>query len=517
MDTSIKEHVSDALQLSRRRLGLLGMAALGGLALGECASAAAAGVDDLVVAYGAIGANRHPWQAVITVDFDILNLIFDPLLTSNADGGIVPSLAETWERTSPTVIRLKLREGAAFHDGRRVTAEDVKYSIELAHDPRAILGFYYRSWLDRVEIVDDRTVEIVAKTPSRLAPQIIAFISFIMPTGARLENYTAPIGSGPYRFVEFVPNNRLKLERNPTWWGPPPRFRTITIRQIPEPSTRIAALASAEVDYAENIPVEDIATVEASRKKIISAPTTRLLYVGFNRTGATPVQDKLVRQAVNHAIDKEGIRAALFNGLGAPAESIIPAGFKYRSAKLARYDYDPDKAKALLAQAGYPNGFEATFAGPNNRYIRDRETCEAIVSQLEAVGIRAKLRLFDWSTYVAELRADRDAHTGKYAMWLWGWGSFPTDAESSFGSLLTGSAYNMAGFANPRLMDLLARSRAATDDAALTDIFAELEKLVWEDEAQMAGLLYLPQIVGISPRLAGMTLRLDESTRWATL
>ena len=501
---------------SRRQFGRMAAGIFGTLALGNSQHAFAAGDETLICAHPAIGPSRHPWQqAGGPVDYTLCFMFFDSLLSYDIDGRIIPRLAESYEVRSLERVRLKIRQGVRFHDGRPFGVEDVKYSLEQTLSPEATFqASYYKRWLDRVEIIDNQTVETVAKTPYRVVPELMAYSSFLMPVGTEFKNYTKPIGVGPYRFVEFVPNGRVVAERNEDYWGAKPQFKSIVIRQIPQNATRLSALAAGEVDFAENIGVEDIDIVKKSGREVAFVDGNRLLNIGFNRTAEGPFQDLRVRQAVHYAIDKAAIRESIYGGMALPAEGPYSPKIPYYKPDLLRYEYNRDKAKALLAQAGFPKGFETTFVTTNNRYLKDLEVAQVVAGMLQDVGIKANLHVSDFITYQQELREDRDNKTGKYGMFLSGWGTPYSDPDPAFGSWEVGSRWNFAGFNSPRMMELLAKGRVTLDKDEVRKIYGEIQEILWQTEAQCLGICFLPYIVGVSKKLSGIKLRSDEIQHW---
>ena len=505
--------------INRRQLGLLGAGAFSAAALNGIKTAGAAADDEVVLAYSSIGPNRHPWQEVGgIIDYTLGYMFFDSLLAYDAQGKIVPSLAESFEIKSLERIRLRIRDGVKFHTGKVMTVEDVKYSLEQALDPAATFpAAFYKQWLDHVDIIDNRTVETVAKVPYRTAPELLAYLSLIFPAGTPSTNYTTPIGTGPFRFIEFVPNSRVVAERNDDYWGPKPRFRKITVRYIPDSATRTAALLAKEIDYAENVSLEDIDVIKRGGADVTHANTNRVVFISFNRTAPGPFQDKRVRQAVHYAVDKDGLREALYAGLAGKVESIFSSNLPFLNKNLTKYNYDPAKAKALLKDAGYPNGFSATFVAPSNRWQKDREVAQFLVSQFQEVGIKATLQLWDFQTYQTELRDDRDKKTGKYGFWLQNWGALFADPAVALGPVESGSIWNLAGFQSPRIAELLQQGRVTRDQQQLASIYGEVQDILWDQEAQWASLYVLPNISGLSKKMGPIKLAADEMQHWGSL
>jgi peptide/nickel transport system substrate-binding protein len=502
--------------MGRRAIAGLGAAAAS-MALGHGRSARAQDANTLVAAYPSnMGQSRHPLQQFGgSVDYTICFMFFDNLLTRDANYKIVPGIAESYEVRSLERVRLRIRQGVRFHDGRPLTVEDVKYSLEQTLNPDATFqSSYYKRWLDRVDIIDRNTVETVAKVPYRVAPELMAYYSFIFPAGTPMQGYTVPVGSGPYRFAEYVPNSHVVGVRNDDYWGPKPRFQRLVVRQIPEHATRMAALVSGEIDFAENISVEDVPVVKNGGCEVASIVSNRLLFLSFNRTGDTPFKDLRVRQAVHHSIDKEGIRQALYAGLGAPAEGPFASRVSFFKSDLKRFDFNPDKARALLREAGYARGFETTLSVPNNRYPKDTEVAQVIAAQLSEFGIKVNIRVADFVTWQQELRDDRDAKAGRYGMYIGGWATQYGDPDAAFGPFEATSRWNFAGFNSPRMTELMQQGNVTQDRAELARIYGEIQEILWDKEAQCVGICFLPYLAGLSKKLGNVTLTADEIQHW---
>lgn len=513
---------ANGVMTRRQWLGTVGVAgAATGLSTtrwGEL-SALAATSGGLKVAYGAIGSSRHPHSAQIIPDDDINNLLFEPLLTLTAQGAVEPVLARQYTQVGDTRWRFSLRPGVTFHDGTRLTAQDVKFSIENFLKPGFDPDDLYRPWLDHVDIVDDLTVEVVARMPHRVAMRDMAYNSHVIPrTATDSSAFTRRlVGTGPYRFVEFVPNDRVIVEANPTYWGRlKPIFREIVFRQIAEDGTRLAALEAGEVDVATNVPVDAINRLGRAGLQIKSVPSNRVMFVRFNLAVDGPIRDVRVRRALNHAVDRDALRKALLGGLGANVEAPLARGVAYFRKMEPQYGYDPMRSRQLLAEAGYPNGFSAVMAAPSGRYPKDREIAEALGGQLEAVGVKLTLVPLEWATYLQQVRTEK-ATTGKrYALSLMAWGNVVGDPDFGLAPFDATGGWNLGGYENRELQGLLERGRVTFDEVKLQAIYGRTQELVWQD-APWIFLVELPVVVALSPKLRGFVPRPDEQIRWSTV
>jgi ABC-type transport system substrate-binding protein len=510
--------MSGDFQLNRRLFnsGLVG-AAMAGVSMPLLNKQGWAAAPELLrVAYGSLGANRHPHSISNLPDTDIANVIFDPLVTRNADGSIQPVLAEKVEPLGGDRWRFTLREGAKFHDGRPVTAKDVKFSLENFLNPATTNGYLYLGWLDKVDIVNDRIVEVVSKRPYRVALANMAYLSHIIPSDATDAKAFAQklIGSGPYRFVEFVPNDRVVVEANQQYWGSKPKFKRIVFRQIAENSTRVAAVEAGEVDFASAVPVDDIATLRRAKLRVHITTTARTMFMRFNLLADSPIRDIRVRQALNHAVNRDALRKALLAEVGSDATSPVATGIKYRAADLPPYDFNLTKARALLAAAGHANGFQVKIATPNGRYLKDKEMAEAVAGQLEQVGVRAQIVPLEWATYLQQVRAEKDTTGRQYPISLMAWGNLIGDPDFSmvpFDSRST--AWNLGGYANDEVQSLIEKGRSTFDEKELGEIYAKAQQIIWRD-APWLFLFDLPSVDALSPMLEGYESRADEQIRW---
>lgn len=470
---------------------------------------------ELRIAYGSLGSTLHPHSVSNLANADLANLLYDPLVTRNDKGEIQFVLAETLEQEASGNIKIKLRDGARFHDGRPVTVEDVKFSIENYLAPATLNKYMYSDWLERVDIVDKSNVVIVSKKPYRVAIPNMGYLSHIIPAGSKPEDFAhKPVGSGPYRFVEYVPNNRLVVERNEDYWGEKPPTRRLVLRQIPENATRVAALEAGEVDFVNGITVDDVERLRGQGLKIGTSTTYRTLFIRFNHKTDSPVKDVRVRRALNHAVDRAALREAFLGSLGKDSTSPVAHTLKYAATGLAPYEYDLDKAKGLLKEAGFASGFSATMVTTTGRYAKDREIAEAIGGQLEQIGVRLQLVPLEYATYLQQVRGERETTGKKYALGLLGWGNLNADIDFSLAPFdAKNSAWNLNDYNNPRAQELIEKGRGPGSEAELAAIYAEAQKLIWGD-APWLFLFELPNVDAMVPSLEGWVGRADEQIRW---
>lgn len=327
----------------------------------------------------------------------------------------VPLLATSWEWIDDVTLELKLREGVKFHDGTDFDAEDVAYTLNHVAAPDS--GMKVRviiEWIDTVEVVDPHTVRIHADAPTPAALEYLTGTAPMFPSGhydnapevpgadgATRRDWGAvlPVCTGPYILTDYQPGQSVTLEKNENYFdGSPkgkPSIGKIVYKTIKDPETQIAELMTGGVDWIWGVPPENADLLrEMENLTVVSAPTMRMSFLSLDaagRTGETPLRDVRVRQAIAHAIDRESLSKNLVGEGSAVQRSMcVPVQFGCET-DVTQYAYDPEKAKALLAEAGYPDGFEIPFYA-----YRDRPYSEAVLNYLRAVGIDADLQFLQW-------------------------------------------------------------------------------------------------------------------------
>ncbi len=395
----------------------------------------------------------------------------------------VPHLAESWSMPSPTTIVFKLRDGVQFHDGSPLTAEDVVYSFARQREDPDSKQASTLSIVQSAEAVDRLTVRVTTREPdaafiSRLDNVVIVSktqYDRLGPEGAIKQ----PNGTGPYRFKEFVPAQRLVLTRNPGYWGPyQPAWDEVVFRVIPEDEARITALLNGEVDLIAGLPYQSVERVNASgRAHVAGVRGSRLMFVALNPIIA-PLKDVRVRRAIAHAIDKDAIIAGILQGHAYRIDGPLgPGMYGYAPDVGPRYDYDPARAKQLLAEAGYGGGFDTDFYTTVNRFPKDREVSAAIVQMLNQVGIRARLQTPDFGTYFQQFSR------GDYATYYVGRGAVVDPSEYLQQYFRTGVTKRLQ-FSDPDVDRLLAAQAAELNPEKRLDLLRQAQaKIVAEEPA----------------------------------
>ncbi len=444
-------------------------------------------------------ATTDPHQTVTVTDYNVLWHIYDGLVRRDQAGDFVPWLATSWKTLNDTTWEFRLRQGVTFANGEPFDATAVKFNIERILDPKANLRV--ATWLKpitRVEVVNAGTVRIHTKEPfPTLVPQLATI--FMVPPKYTAEDpgrlARQPVGTGPYRLVEWIKDDHVTLERRTGAWGKMPEVGTVIFRPIPEDGTRIAALLTGEVDLITNVPPTDTKRIAvAAGKRVAVVPSNRGMLVLFNAE-KPPFSDRLVRQAINYAIDKDALVKSLFEGKTSVLDGqlVTPDYFGYNPT-LKPYSYDPAKAKQLLSEAGYSSGFQTSFDSPSGRYLLDKEVAQAIGGQLAQVGIRSDVQALEWGVYMAKLTKARQL--APMALIGWAWPTF--DAGGLLSLIKEGSPYSY--YKSPEFNRLLNAANSTMDSQKRKELLHQVARVLRADPP--AAFLYRePNIYGLGDRL----------------
>jgi len=411
--------------------------------------------------------------------------IYDNLVWLNDEGILEPALAESWEVSEDgTEYIFHLRKGVTFHNGEPFNADAVVFSWQRAKDG----GFEYSNlWqlATSVEKVDDYTVKITTEGPDAL------FLTTVEDNWAMIppkyfqevgqEGFDEhPMGTGPFMFVEWVKGDRIVMKANPNYWREGvPKIETVIFRPIPESATRVAAIQTGEVDIVHRLSSEEAKTLlGVPNVTVIKYPVERVYYVAFNNltTGVgQPTEDARVRIAMNYAVDVDAIIDALFDGFAKPAIGFVTTGeLGYDNAE--PFGYDPEKAKALLAEAGYPDGFEMDMACPAGAYTHFEEVCEAVAGYLGDVGIDVNLEIME-SGHYWDLEANKELPP------LFGdsWSAVGMEAYRRLLGALGGPDAAYSSWYDEEIARLLDEIKMTIDQEARAELYRELQAYMRED------------------------------------
>lgn len=456
----------------------------------------------VVISQGVDPVTMDPLQRTITPTTNVQLNMFDTMVRHDRDGKVIPWLATSWRRVAPTVWEFKLRRNVKFWNGDPLTSADVKFSIEKIKDPAEKSEQGPRvNTVERVETPDPSTVRIVTPHPVALMPGY-PWLTMIVDGKYWTEHGNAyeaehPMGSGAYMFKSWTKDEELDLDVNPNWWHGRAPIDHVVFKPIPEAASRVAALRTGETDLITNVPVQDQLQLAGGRTtQLESARSVRVLFIAFNTLRPGPQTNKLVRQALNYALDVPAIVKTVLGGRGYPLSSPLPPNFTGYDPKIPFYNHDLPKAKALLAQAGYPDGkgLELVINAPTGRYNRDKEVAEAVAGQLSATGAKVSTRIAEWTTYVNQV--SQRALAPAYEL---GWGNDSYDADNTLTSLLSSDA-RLSTYANPELDKLLTDARYEVDPAKRQALYSKALAIV-HDEAPWLFLFEYEDLYASSKRL----------------
>jgi len=434
-----------------------------------------------------------------------------------------PGLAEKWDISADALTyRFSLRSGVTFHDGTKLDADAVVFSILRQIDPNHPYhdtgDFAYAEFtfgkVQSVQAVDPQTVEIVLKEPYApfLANVAIHAASIVSPAAVQKfgrDFSKNPVGTGPFKFVEWKPGVEVILERNPNWWGGQPQVERLIFRPIIEDRARLTEFEAGSIDFIVNIPPDDLPRLKQSPDvTVLEQPGMHVWYLVFN-CRKEPFNSKEVRQAVNHAINKEAIVNELLKGTGVLAKGPLPPVVWGYTDDVKHYDYNPEKAKQLLAQAGYPNGFKVTFWVPESGsgMQQPKAMAVAIQADLRAVGIETEIQTFEWGTYLDKVLGNPDELPELFEM---SWIGDNGDPDNFLYILLSGDAwppngFNMGYYRNEQVDELLRQAQRITDRAQREQLYQQALKLLVED-APWAWIDHETQIVAMKKFIRGFKL-----------
>jgi peptide/nickel transport system substrate-binding protein len=459
----------------------------------------------LIVASGTDALTMDTHFALDAPTFTILDHMVESLLELTPKGEIVPRLAEKWEVSSDaTEFTLKLRKGIKFHDGAPFNAEAVKVTFDRLLDPKVAIRYRFLvAPISTVTVVDEYTVKMKTKMPfaalvSNLTHQATGIQSPESLKASWDKAVTKPVGTGAFMFKEWVPGNKFVMARNDNYWGKKALLEEVTWRVIPDDASRVVALETGEVHASVRIPPFDIPRLKANPKlAVMDAASVRTIYLGFNAL-KEPFNDKRVRQAINYAVNKEAIVKHVLGGVGRVSDAAISPGI-FGYAPIKTYEYNIEKAKALLAEAGFPKGFETTLHPAVGRYYMDASVCTAVAADLLKVGIKADIKMMEWGTYLPSILREKDQVEHK--IYMLGWGCVTGDADYGLYTLFHSGEWpkkgmNASFYKNEKLDQVLdgARSTANPEERkklykeALTIINEEAPWLFLHSEVQMVGV-----------------------------
>ena len=501
------------------------------LALSICAEGAVPKIGGtLIFGRGGDSVGLDPSHEEDGESFKVCSVIYDTLIQYRDESTEVePALAESWESSSDGLTwTFHLRRGITFHDGTPLDANAVLFSLNRQHDPNHPfhnVGGPYIYWSDTglAEIVDNitnqdaHTVQITLKRP--YAPFIYTMamtpFSIVSPTAARkwredFSNY--PVGTGPFKFVRWDRGDKVVVEVNDDYWGGRPPLDRIIFRSIPDNSVRLIELQNGSIHAMEFPNPDDLPDIrDDTQLQIVEQPGMNVGYLAMNMD-KKPFDNLKVRLAINHAINKHEIIAQLYQGMGIPAKNPIPPTMWSYDDSINEYTYQPEKARQLLQEAGYPDGFETTlWALPVPRpYIPDGQILAvAIQSDLRRVGIKGKIVTFDWGTYLEKTK------NGEHDMAMLGWSADIGDPDNFFYYLLSKEAAqkpagNISFYRSDEMQEILVEAQSATNQTSRIELYKKAQNLFHRD-IPWVPLAHAKQILIINKRVKNLKL---HPTTW---
>jgi peptide/nickel transport system substrate-binding protein len=444
-----------------------------------------------------------------------------------ADGSteLEPALAESWEVSEDGLTyTFTMREGVTFHDGTPVDAEAAKFSFERQIDPEHPYHdtgeFAYADFtlgmIASVEVLDPMTLRITLENPFAPFLSNLAMHAASLVSPAALEQYGRdfaqnPVGTGPYRFVSWQRGTELVLERNEDYWRGAPEVERLVYRPIVEDQARLAALESGEIDFTVNLPVDDLPRLrEDARFRFEEQAGMHTWYLVFN-VKKEPFDDPLVRKAVAHAIDRQAIVEALLGGTGELAQNFLPPVVWSYTEDVEQYPYDPERAQELLAEAGYPDGFEIEFWIPQSGSGMQQPVAMGTVVQdfLSRVGITATIQQFEWGTYLDRVIVPEDQAESVPEMFEMSWIGDNGDPDNFLYILLSGdqfppNGFNLGYYSNPEVDEILRTARQTPDQEERLPLYEEAQRLLMAD-LPVVPVDHEAQIVVMDSTIEGFT------------
>jgi peptide/nickel transport system substrate-binding protein len=423
----------------------------------------------VVVAHGVGVYSLNPYAVNTSPLQAVWGSVMEPLIDADYEKrGYHGVLAGSWQMKG-TQLQFNLRKGVRFHDGTPFSAKDVIASFKRIMTDKQSLQAPNLENIKEMDAPDDFTVVLsLKKADANALEDINSRVVMKQSVAEKMgEADNPPIGTGPFKFVSWDRSGQFVIRRNEKYWGQPPRIDEVIYKNIQEDAARIAALEAGQADIISNLPPHEVERLKSNpRLRVQPVQGLRPIFLVLS-PAYKPLDNPKVRRAITQAIDRDRIIKLVLEGNAYPLRGMLgPQVFGYDPNAKA-YPYDPDKAKQLLTEAGFPSGFEIDYHSPTGRYPKDREVAQVIVEQLSKVGIRANLKTPEWSIF------NTDYKNGKYAFYLTGRGSL-TDADTLFQQYFrTGMTKRVLGYSNPKLDEILDTEQQTFD-------VKKREKLLWE-------------------------------------
>lgn len=478
----------------------------------SCSAGDTAKRDTLIIGLESSPINLDPRFATDANSSRAIQILFNNLVRLDPNSNIIPDLAERWKAPDDKTYLFFLKKGVKFHDGRELTAEDVRYTFESLKDPNnASPHREAYEVIERVEALDKYTVRFILK--GSFAPFLTNMVMGIVPKHVAEEKGKEfaynPVGTGPFRFERWIPDDKIEFIKNDDYFEGAPKLKGVIFKIIPEDTVRLLELKKGSVDFIQNaIPPDSIPSlIEDRNLKVLTGEGTSYSYMGFNMTD--PILKKVkVREAIAHAIDRKAIIEHLLGGLATPASGLFTPSYWAYEPRIKTYDFDPDRAKRLLNEAGYPdpdgNGprsrFKLTYKTTNNE-LRKR-IAEVFQQQLKEVGIDVEIKTYEWGTFYSDIKK------GNFQIYTLTWVGI-TDPDIYYNifhsSSIPPKGSNRGRYLNATLDRLLEKGRSATGHEGRKDIYSNVQRIVSEDLPYIS-LWHTKNIVAMKNDIKGFVL-----------
>lgn len=472
---------------------------------------AAAPDNDLVIAFFADIRALDPHNVSDTLTISATRTMYEALVRFDENQQIVPQLAERYEISDDSLTyTFHLRQGVLFHDGTEFNAAAVEANIERCKDETIRQNRLVKT-IANAEYPDPYTVILTLEKPNNTFINKLTMFDFIAPAtiaGGEEKILKEPNGTGPYVYKDRVEGDRVTVVPFAEYWDGAPAVDSLTFKTVPEEGSRVAMLQTGEADYIYPMPTTQIQVVEGTDDILIDAKTSNIMrYVTLN-VELEQLKDKRVRQAMNYAFNTDAYIKTVFNGYASQVDSCFPDSYQYYSAQPA-YDFNLDKAKELMAEAGYPDGFSITIWGDNS--TAEIKGMQFVQQQLKQIGINVDVMPMEASTVAEKIQAPRAE--AEVNMWYVNWSSSSFDVDGAIRGILHGESippgrYNSAYFDNADVNRLLDEALVITDPAELAEKYGEVQQIIW-DEAPWIFLGSDQVIAGYKSYLSGVVLSPD--------
>ncbi|AVX06065.1 oligopeptide-binding protein AppA (plasmid) [Maritalea myrionectae] len=461
--------------------------------------------------------------------------IFDTLVTIDEAMQRQPSLAVSWKALDDLTWEIKLREGVKFHDGSDFDSADVISSVErvpnVANSPAPFTSSV--SMIDTIEAVDALTLRVTTKGPTPGLMQGLGGV-YILPSelgndvaSAEFDNGNAAIGTGPYKFVSWTPNESLVLDANETYWAGAPAYDDVVIRYIPNAASRVATLLAGDVDAIDKVPPADTDTIEKRDDlKVVDSVSGRVIYLHMDsdrevtpfiteKDGSeikNPLRDARVRKALSLMLDRGRIVQSILSGKGTPTGQMVPEGFMGFNPAIDVPQADIDEAKRLLAEAGYPDGFKITIHGPNDRYVNDAKVLQAVSQLFARAGLTSEVQAMPKNVYF------KSASKREFSVFLVGFGTTSGDSLRGLRQVMATydkengvGTFNRGRFSNEAFDELVAEASATFDEGEKAELLEQAAQIGFDQEQGILPLYFEQLIWGMDDDITLSTRPIERT------